>query len=51
MAATSREHVNIFDYYSPVAEIDEFINLWYGDQVKKDSTRAYFCLTQTTVIE
>ena len=27
MAATGREHVNIFDYYSPVAEIGEFINL------------------------
>ena len=25
MAATSREHVNVFDYYSPVAEIDEFM--------------------------
>ena len=34
MAATSREHVNIFDYYSPVAEIGEFINLWC-DQVKR----------------
>ena len=34
MAATGREHVNVFDYYSPVAEIDEFINLWC-DQVKK----------------
>ena len=36
MAATSREHVNVFDYYSPVAEIGEFINLWC-DQVKKIS--------------
>ena len=34
MAATNREHVNVFDYYSPVAEIDEFINLWC-DLVKK----------------
>ena len=34
MAATGREHVNVFDYYSPVAEIGEFINLWC-DQVKR----------------
>ena len=34
MAATGQEYVNVFDYYSPSAEISDFINLWC-DLVKK----------------
>ena len=33
-AATGQEYVNVFDYYSPSAEISDFINLWC-DLVKK----------------
>ena len=34
MSTTTREYVDVFDHYSPVEEIGEFIDLWC-DQVKK----------------
>ena len=45
MAATGREYVNVFDYYSPSVEISDFINLWC-DLVKRFRTKVIFYLIQ-----